>query len=271
MKSLKNIGMSTIKIIRSLWGYRDYTYNEIPPVPTHPNEVVYVWGKENEAMLKKRGFETRYVEEETSPFAYDVLELIYERKLIALDLALKEFGEVLMLDWDCYVLRPLDESFFKQLRKNPVQVPLYIQHEDCYNVLYKSIPKDHFLFNIPEEQNQLENHLRIITKGFLKWHWKWENGLVSPNFGFVYSRDITLGEKLIKIAVDNDIEGCVEEHATFLYADCSLDEYIKTYQPTVCYGVSNRALTGSKISKIQKKFNDYMSTKLKMDIYCEHI
>ena len=194
--------MSTIKIIRSLWGYRDHTYNEIPPVSTHPNEIVYVWGRENETMLKERGFETRYVEEETSPFAYEVLELIYERKLIALDLALKEFGEVIMLDWD----------------------------------------------------------------------WKWENGLVSPNFGFVYSRDITLGEKLIKIAVDNNIEGCVEEHATFLYADCTLDEYIKTYQPTCTYGVSNRALkNGSKVSKLQKKFNDYMDTQLKMDLYCEHI
>jgi hypothetical protein len=107
---------------------------------------------------------------------------------------------------------------------------------------------------------------------FLKWNWKWENGLVSPNFGFVYSRDITLGEKLIKIAVDNDIEGCVEEHATFLYADCTLDEYIKNYQPLVTYGVSNKALTnGSKVSKLQKRFNDYMDTQLKMNIYCEHI
>ena len=85
--------MSTIKIIRSLWGFRDHTYREIPPTPLHPNEIVYVWGRDNEKMLKKRGFETRYVEEETSPFAYEVLELIYERKLIALDLALKEFGE----------------------------------------------------------------------------------------------------------------------------------------------------------------------------------
>jgi len=113
MNVLKNNGKNIMKIIRSLWGFRDHTYNEIPPLPSHPNEIVYVWGKENEAMLKKRGFETRYVEEETSPFAYEVLELIYERKLIALDLALKEFGEVIMLDWDCYLLRPLDDNFLE--------------------------------------------------------------------------------------------------------------------------------------------------------------
>lgn len=264
--------MSSIKIIRSLWGFRDHTYREIPPVPLHPNEIVYVWGRENENMLKERGFETRYVTEETSPFAHEVLELIYERKLIALDLALKEFGEVIMLDWDCYVLRPFDKEFITELRKKPIQIPLYIQHEDCYNALYESIPKDHPVFNNPDEHNQIENHLRIITKGFLKWHWKWENGLVSPNFGFVYSSDVTLGEKLTKIAVDNNIEGCVEEHATFLYADCTLEEYIKQYQPTCTYGVSNRALqNNSKVSKIQKKFNDYMDKQLNMDIYCEHI
>ena len=111
----------------------------------------------------------------------------------------------------------------------------------------------------------------LASAAGLGWIGKHTN-LVSPNFGFVYSSDVTLGEKLTKIAVDNNIEGCVEEHATFLYADCTLEEYIKQYQPTCTYGVSNRALqNNSKVSKIQKKFNDYMDKQLNMDIYCEHI
>lgn len=264
--------MNSIKIIRSLWGYRKHTYNEIPPIPTYPNEIVYVWGKENEAMLKERGFETRYVEEETSPFAYEILELIYERKLIALDLALKEFGEVLMLDWDCYILRPLDKDFIKELRKKPIQCPLYAQHKDCYNALYEVVPKNHPWFQDPEEHSHLQKHLDIITRGFLKWHWKWQEGLISPNFGFVYSRDISLGEKLIEIAVKNNMEGCVEEHAMFIYADCNLEEYIQKYHPTVLFGVSERVTKqNTRIGNIQRKFNNYVEDNLKMDIYFEHI
>jgi len=265
------LSTSNIHIIRSLWGFRDHTYKEIPPMPLHSNEVVYVWGKENEAMLKKRGFETRYVEEETSPFAYDVLELIYERKLIALDLALKEFGEVIMLDWDCHILKPLDNNFLHELRKKPVQVPLYAQHEDCYNALYEAMPKNHPTLN-DSISDKIENHLRIITKGFLKWNWKWEEGLISPNFSFVYSNDITLGKKLIDIAIRDKMEGCVEEHAMLVYADCSLDEYIEKHHPTCLFGVSNSILdTETKVGLIQSKFNNYINNKLKMKIYYEHI
>ena len=261
-----------MKIIRSLWGYREHTFNEIPKFPLHPNEIVYVWGKENEAMLKKRGFETRYVEEEKSPFAYEILELIYERKLIALDLALKEFGEVILLDWDCYILRPLDDNFYSELRKKPIQCPLYAQHPDCYDALYESIPKNHPSLNNSNESNKIENHLDIISRGFLKWNWKLGESLISPNFGFFYSRDITIGKKLIDIAVKNNIEGCVEEHAMFIYADCTLDKYIEKYHPTCLLGVSDEALnTTTRIGKVQSNFNNYIKSKLKMNIYYEHI
>tara|TARA_R110002167_G_scaffold124253_1_gene303594 strand:+ start:1830 stop:2624 length:795 start_codon:yes stop_codon:yes gene_type:complete len=262
-----------IKIIRFLWGHRKNTLDEIPKFPLYPkNEIVYVWGKENEILLKERGYKTRYVEEETSPYAYDLLELIYERKVIALDLALKEFGEVILLDWDCYILRPLDNNFLTELRKKPIQVPLYTQHKDCYNALYEVIPENHPWFKDPKEHAHLEKHLNIITRGFLKWNWEWEEGLISPNFGFVYSRDITLGEKLIKIGIDNNMEGCVEEHAMFVYADCSLDEYIKKFHPTCLLGVSDEVThDDTRIGKIQNKFNTYIKNNLKMDIYFEHI
>ena len=82
-------------------------------------------GKDNETELKSRGYETRFVEEETSPFAYDLLELIYGSIDSSFALALKEYGEVILLDWDCYILRPLDDDFYKELRKKPIQCPLY--------------------------------------------------------------------------------------------------------------------------------------------------
>ena len=138
--------------------------------------------------------------------------------------------------------------------------------------MYEVIPENHPWFKDPKEHAHLEKHLNIITRGFLKWNWEWEEGLISPNFGFVYSRDITLGEKLIKIGIDNNMEGCVEEHAMFVYADCSLDEYIKKFHPTCLLGVSDEVThDDTRIGKIQNKFNTYIKNNLKMDIYFEHI
>ena len=42
-----------MKIIRVLWG--DKINDEIPPFPLLENEVVYVWGEENNQMLLDRG------------------------------------------------------------------------------------------------------------------------------------------------------------------------------------------------------------------------
>ena len=261
-----------MKIIRSLWGHRENTLKEIPLFPLHDNEIVYVWGKGNEAELKSRGYKTRFVEEETSPFAYDLLELIYERKLIALDLALKEFGEVILLDWDCYILRPLDDDFYKELRKKPIQCPLYAQHKDCYNSLYEIIPKDHPWFQDEKEHNHLVKHLDIISRGFLKWHWKWEEGLISPNFGFFYSNDVTIGKKLIDIAIKNNMEGCVEEHAMFIFANCNLDEYIDRYHPTCLLGVSDEVTkSDTRIGNIQSNFNKYIKNNINYKPYLEHV
>ena len=264
--------MSEVKIIRSYWGNRENTLQEIPYMPFHKNEVVYVWGKKNWDELRIRGYNVRFVEEETSPFANDLLELIYERKLIALDLALKEFGEVILLDWDCYILRPLDNEFYKELRKKPIQCPLYAQHKDCYNALYEIIPENHPWFQDPKEHKHLTTHLDVISRGFLKWNWEFEEGLISPNFGFFYSSDVTIGKKLIDIAVKNNMEGCVEEHAMFVYADCSLDEYIEKYHPTCLLGVSDEVVNDkTRIGKIQGKFNNYIKSNLKMNLYYEHI
>ena len=87
-----------MKIIRVLWGNK--INNEIPKIPLLKNEVVYVWGKENNKMLLERGYETRLLDVSIFEDEYNH----FGKKLYALNEALKVFNEVLLLDWDCYLL-----------------------------------------------------------------------------------------------------------------------------------------------------------------------
>ena len=79
-----------MKLIRALWGNREDIREEVPTTPD--DSVVYVWGKDNLNYLKSLGYETRFVE--------DTIESDYMFKLIALDLAFKEFYYCMFLDWD---------------------------------------------------------------------------------------------------------------------------------------------------------------------------
>ena len=214
------MSISKLKIIRALWtnpwAPSDWTekqiYPEIPLKPTYPEEIVYVWGEDNANLLQERGY--NYVKMDNNEYPYFNKEYTqHGKKLIALDKALKEFGEALLLDWDCFQINDIDIEI---IRQKETQVPLYCYTESQLKIISSE--------NIP-----LEEELR-------KYHWKLEDMLVSPNFGFVYSRDRKFAENLIKEAISNKINYCIEEHAMFKYANCTLDEYIKKYHPTTCYG-----------------------------------
>lgn len=214
------MSISKLKIIRALWtnpwAPSDWTekqiYPEIPLKPTYPEEIVYVWGEDNANLLQERGY--NYVKMDNNEYPYFNKEYTqHGKKLIALDKALKEFGEALLLDWDCFQINDIDIEI---IRQKETQVPLYCYTESQLKIISSE--------NIP-----LEEELR-------KYHWKLEDMLVSPNFGFAYSRDRKFAENLIKEAISNKINYCIEEHAMFKYANCTLDEYIKKYHPTTCYG-----------------------------------
>ena len=93
-----------MKIIRVLWG--DKINHEIPPFPLLENEVVYVWGEKNNQMLLDRGWKTRLLSSHTFEGEFNG----FGKKIFALNQALEEFNEVLLLDWDCYLLKPLDDK-----------------------------------------------------------------------------------------------------------------------------------------------------------------
>lgn len=248
-----------IKIIRAFWGVDLKTRIEIPPIPIFPNQIVYVWGIDNEEFLKSRGFKTRLVEEPEYEI-HNTNWLI--RKLIVIDLALKEFGEMIFLDWDCYILRELDDTFYSYLKEKPIQCPLYTH--------YINPMKSFMEYNTNPTDADIE-YYNEIEKNLFKYSWKLDDMMIIPNFGFFYSRDVTIGESLLKIARDNDVRGVVDETSLFIYINCTLDEYIVQYLPKVVRGVAEEMTdTGFIISNVQKKLNKYIDTKVDMDIYLKH-
>jgi len=256
--------MNTIKIIRAVWeGNLQNTLEEIPPVPYYKEqEVVYVWGEYLEKEIKKRGFNTRLVKEDNY---FNTHTTQYGKKLVALDLALQEFDEVLLLDWDCAILRPLDNRFWEYLESKPIQCPLYgqsINTAQSFIQTYgnREISKEKLIFF-----DKIESNLK-------KYSWKFnESILATPNFSFVYSRNKNLGKDLINIAITKNLEGCVEEHAMFIYANCSMKDYINKYQPLVLEGVDqDNPIEHLEVVTTQRTFNNYIKEILPMDLYFKH-
>ena len=132
--------MSKLKFIRTWWGDQQDKWLEVPKIPliSSENEIVYVWGKENLNKFKERGYNCVLMEEDEFNG-----KSIYGKKLTVLNKALKEWGEVLMLDWDCYLSSPLDDNFYTMLSKKPIQVPLYAHHKEPDIALLEAIPDNH--------------------------------------------------------------------------------------------------------------------------------
>ena len=157
---------TTIPIIRTYWGNRNETKAEIPRLPVYINHLVYVWGKDNEEYLQNRGFKT-FLVEESYPY-FDSYNTQYGKKLVALDLALQKFEKVIMLDWDCYALRPLDENFYKLLGKNETLCPLYAQHKETVDSFKETFEGRLILDYNLEYFKVLESQLSGLNNGILK-------------------------------------------------------------------------------------------------------
>jgi len=253
--------MKKIPIIRTLFGNSEKTKQEIPIFPVLNNEIVYVWGKDNEKFLKNRGYETRLQDVNSYPHYIDMYSLLIT-KLISIDLALKEFGEIIFLDWDCYVLRNLDDDFYKYLEEKPIQCPLYSHYKEPFEAMYEASG-----YNSTEIKSY-----KVVDETVRLYNWKKDDMLVIPNFGFFYSRDKNIGKILTDIAIKHKLKGCVDEYAMFLYANCSVEEYIERYHPKVVRGVAEEMTCNNfMLSRVQKKLNNYIDTKIKMNIYMKHM
>lgn len=249
-----------MKIVRVLWG-NDVNY-EVPKLPLFPeHEIVYCFDYESFWFVKNKGYKAHLVKEDL--FKGGKINN-FGRKLQALDLSLKKYKEVLLLDWDCYILKPLDKKFYNSLKQKPIQIPLYIQHKDTKQAIIETLPKS--------QSKSFIKELDLLEEGFHKYGWQWDDGIVAPNFGFVYCRDINFGEKLLQIAIKENLTSVVDEFATLLYVNCTLEEYIQQYLPTVLKGRSDQMLIyDCRLHEVSRKFSKWLDTKIKIKPYFEHV
>tara|TARA_B100001057_G_scaffold446526_1_gene485168 strand:+ start:22328 stop:22990 length:663 start_codon:yes stop_codon:yes gene_type:complete len=213
-----------MKIIRALWG--DFLKHHKKDIEnsTRLDETVYVWGKENLEYLNALRYDTIYMGDTSGS---------YELKLQTLDSAYKQFGEILFLDWDCKTELPLDA--IKELRLPSPSMPLY---------------------SYPSDYNPQWDMVEACS-------WELHNSRVLPNACFIYTKDTNIGKELLDIVEEYGLEGLPEEFAMYLYANCSLDEYIKRYDTPYLNGREDYqtfVMEGVAVNTA-KKLNKYIGKK----------
>lgn len=228
-----------IKIIRAVWGDMDLSL--ISQSPQY-NEVVYVWGIENKLQLDTLGYNTILCDRNKFNFKYSSILYEFIHKLIAIDKACNSFSKILFLDWDYGLEKNLDDNFFNYLNTKTFLSPIYEYDEQSndYDINVHS-----FSYNMKDFLNN--------------YSWKKDSKCIIPNAGLIYISDSQIGKDLLQIAKTDDVKTLVEEFTIYKWADCSLENYIENYQPTICFG------------RETSDINQYIESLITMDIYFKTI
>lgn len=229
-----------IKVIRVVFGNFD-----ISNVPISPqfNEVVYVWGKENRDILRNMGYQTILMNRDIFDYKYIHPNYQFLHKLIGIEAATKEHSKILFLDWDCYLTKELDDAFFNSLENKTLLAPIYSYQKSDYQIIYEKA----------DEWVELQSNLLNTLS------WSKDDMLIIPNAGFIYISDNVIGTELLELAKKNNITTLIEEFTLYSYTNTTLDLYMETYHPICVYGKSGST-----------PINDYIDSKLNMNIYFEH-
>jgi hypothetical protein len=258
--------MKQIQIVRTFWGTMTPTYlSQIEnSVNDSLNEIVYVWGTDNHDIITSMGFDSILVSNEpydpkisNSHHFQDFRNM--HHKLVCIDMATKQFGEILFLDWDCKLVKPLDENFYHELRNgNSIQAPLYVYPKESLNTLV-------------DENNGdvMDKFFKTLKLNLEKYSYEWNNCYVVPNTGFVYCRDSDLTTHLCDLSEEFELEILVEEFALYVYASSlySLEEYIYKLEPSVISGKSHGNLIWD---EHQLKFDSFISLSKNKNNYFIH-
>lgn len=260
-----------IKIIRCLWGKPDHQFFEKDISSYHQecyqtkevdskyglnNQMVIVWDEVNCELMEKLGYPYHYMGHSLKFNR----EFNFYHKLLAIERAMELYDEILFLDWDCYIQKPLDDNFYNLMRgRGDIQIPLYFYPNEILRQYETINPKgndfDHY-FNMFFYQ--------IIRNG----KWKFDNGIVIPNAGFIYLKDKDFPKKLIEIQKVHGITSNIEEVCALIYFNeyiHSTDQYLDTIEPLVCLGKDDLEMEGKQIL-----LNQYSIDKLNKDIYFIH-
>ena len=248
----------SLKVIRTAWGSSEYIRKETINRSFLPNEIVYVWGSENDRYLRGLGYDTILVSRDICDPRYGSMKMKYYHKLEAIILADSDFDEYILVDWDTYTDMDLDSDFYSLLRsKSEVQCPLYCLPKYFFEEISKSQLSDDFK-DFFKHQNEL----------LPEFSWNLLDSYVFPNFCFFYSRGANIGKILMGIAKRESLYSNVEEFSLFKWANCTLDEYIEKHEPLVARGQIKDSL------KIVQESLDYLNflidSKIDKKIYIKH-
>ena len=157
--------------IRALWGVTT-GFNVTNPRPSKMISdiesnldskipfIVYTMGTDNHVAMTKYGFASKLICDE--PQKWDMKSELYRHKLEILKYAMMDYDEVVYLDWDCRLIKPIPDDFWDILSKG-----------------------DSFQANL----------FQYRTKKCL---WRREDLRKTCNGGFIYMRDKSIPDKLIQ-------------------------------------------------------------------------
>jgi hypothetical protein len=229
-----------VKVVRVVWG--SFNISNIPTTPQY-NEIVYVWGTENRNNLKSLGYETILMSKDSLDYKFTHPTYQFIHKLIGIETSMKDYPKILFLDWDCNLVKELDDNFFNQIIDKKILAPIYSYEKSDYEVIYDRA-NDWY-----ELQSNLLN----------KFSWEYAGKFVIPNAGFIYISDGDIATKLLNLAKDINITTLIEEFSLYCFTNTTLELYIDEYHPKCLYGNSTNVT-----------LNEYVDSKLDMDIYFEH-
>jgi len=262
-----------IQIIRTFWGNQEKTWKEVPATPLFTDEVVFVWGLENESRFKSMGYKTVLMNRGVTQPEYSTIYDHFAHKLRALSKAEKMYDEYLFLDWDVHIIKPIDDDFWNIIRSgNDVQCTTYGYPLDYETKILQHIKDNPQKDWIKKLDPNTYPWISVQNELMEKYSWKWEDLQLVPNFCFFYSRNNQVASKLLEIYVNDGIKTCIEEYCMYIYADCSLEEFINKYEPIVIRGREDDCYHFDLIEDdTMRRINKFIDTLISKNLYLKHV
>lgn len=260
-----------VKVVRALWGANKELWKEIPFSPEW-NETVYVWGEENEKRLSEMGYDTRLVNSGITKFEYSTIYDHFAHKLDTFILAEEEWGEFLFLDWDVKITKEIDDRFWELVRKKPLQCPVYGYPREYERKIWEHVAANPHKKWVQELDPNTRDWVSVQNMQLEKYNWNWEDLQLVPNVCFFYSSYTGIPKKLLKIYETKSVKTCIEEFAVWIWANCSLEEFIEEHEPYVIRGREDDLCHFDlEEDETMKRINAYINTLIEKEIYLKHL
>jgi hypothetical protein len=161
--------------------------------------ITYVFGKENYKFLTDKGFECKLVSDDPILYCKDMGSHYYTHKMHVWKEAMKDFDEIVFLDWDCIETSPLPKDFWEILN----------------------------------QKSSIQAILRSYKK--IKCPWRKVDRRLRPCASFVYIRDKEIPNKLLELWKKYPLYA--EEQIIALYTDglmngwANKEKYFELFEP----------------------------------------